>query len=156
MLTEDARALIEIIQSLKDEGIIDPFLFNGMVQIEDHSGIICLDVMLTEYCENANKILSLAKTQLESQDPPYTLIDNMLDKLETDSQRVAAKKVTMSITPVRLCLTGDPEDLDVAKSALRTLERDFRVFECKFRKFIELKKQVYLDMSAPSKVTARE
>ncbi|KAI3524657.1 hypothetical protein L1887_03320 [Cichorium endivia] len=144
MLTNDARALIELIQSLKDEGIIDPFLFNGMVQIEDDSGIRCLDVMLTEYCENANKILSLAKTQLESQDPPFTLIDNMLDKLETDSQRVAAKKVAMSITPVRLCLTGDPEDLDVAKSALRTLEQDYRVFECKFRKFIELKKQVYL------------
>nr|KAJ0204850.1 hypothetical protein LSAT_V11C500281710 [Lactuca sativa] len=63
-----------------------------------------------------------------------------------------SKKVHMSVTLVRLCLTGDLEDLDVAKSALGTLERDNQMFESQIRKFIELKKQVYLfDRAAAAK-----
>ncbi|CAI9286000.1 unnamed protein product [Lactuca saligna] len=144
MATNNVEALAEITQSLKDEEIVELIVFNGMVQIEDHWGIVNLDGMLQEYCRDANKIISFAKTQLETQNPPYELIDNMLDKLEVDSLRVAAKKVHMSVRPVRLCLTGDLEDLDVAKSALCTLERDNQMFESQIRKFIEMKKQVYL------------
>ncbi|KAL7597914.1 hypothetical protein Lser_V15G25665 [Lactuca serriola] len=152
MATNNVEALAEITQSLIDEEIVELIAFNAMVQIKDHWGIVNLYGMLEEYCKNANKIISFAKTQLETQDPPYKLIDDMLDKLEVDSLKVAAKKVHMSVTPVRLCLTGDLEDLDVAKSALGTLERDNQMFESQIRKFIELKKQVYLfDRAAAAK-----
>ncbi|CAH1425157.1 unnamed protein product [Lactuca virosa] len=85
MATINVQALAELGQSILDEGIVDPFVFNGMVKTEDHLGIRYLDVMLAEYCKKANKILTLAKTQLESQAPQYTFIDNMLEKLEAAS-----------------------------------------------------------------------
>ncbi|KAL4589586.1 hypothetical protein LXL04_002494 [Taraxacum kok-saghyz] len=156
METINIEALAELNKAILDEEIVDPFVFNCMEQVEEHKGITYIDVMLAEYCKNAKNILNLAKTELESSTPRYTLIDNMLEKLEAASPRVAAKQVELSVTPVRLCLTGDPEDLDVAKSALCTLERDFLVFESHLRKFIELKKQVHIFDRIAATKSARE